>query len=86
VRLKVSVTHLGRNADFQSAVSQNSVLPGAENTLRFRTLGFLPIGKSAIRQIENLRYRLEQCPMLLIAAACHRALFNRRRGVYTAGA
>ena len=44
------------SADFQSAVSQNCILP---STGRFDTAGIVPSPadwKSAIRQIENLRY------------------------------
>ncbi len=45
-----------RSADFQSAVAQNCILPGYHNPRRFRSSPRPADCKSAIRQIQNLRY------------------------------
>src|ERR1035441_8662988 len=47
---------LARNADFQSAVSQNSILPRAPRNLPPPFAERPADWKSAIRQIGNLRY------------------------------
>src|SRR5947207_3299268 len=48
--------HLGRSADFQSAVSQNCILPAVGYRAACSCSRCPADCKSAIQQIENLRY------------------------------
>jgi hypothetical protein len=70
---------LRRSAEFQSAVSQNFILPGVRKAGRPVSFVNLADWKSAIRQSETLRYaeqRQNLCAFARLLVANHFAVFT----------